>query len=136
MLVRLLYVSKEIAEQPSNFAKSNLDQFRINNKISEISGVLCSGDGVFLQVLEGERNAVSKLYVNICRDQRHTDIELLHFEEITDRIFYDWSMDYIPISTLYEMIKIKNPEFDPYLSSGKIAMNCVIDYLRLNDEPK
>lgn len=101
---------------------------------------MCSGDGVFLQVLEGERNAVSKLYVNICRDQRHTDIELLHFEEITDRIFYDWSMDYIPISTLYEMIKIQNPEFDPYLSSGKLAMNCVIDYLRLNGnrplEPK
>ena len=77
MLVRLLYVSKEIAVQPSNFAKSNLDQFRINNKISEISGVLCSGDGVFLQVLEGERNAVSKLYVTICKNS-HSDRILLN----------------------------------------------------------
>ena len=106
------------------------------NKLSEITGVLCSGEGIFLQVLEGERSAVNKLYVTICKDQRHTDIELLHYEEIKDRVFYAWSMDYIPISTLYEMIKIQNPDFDPYLSSGKLALNCVIDYLRLNDEPK
>ena len=135
MLVRLLYVSKEIAEQPSQFAESNLDKFRIENKLSEITGVLCSGEGIFLQVLEGERSAVNKLYVTICKDQRHTDIELLHYEEIKDRVFYAWSMDYIPISTLYEMIKIQNPDFDPYLSSGKLAINCVIEYLRLNDEP-
>jgi len=136
MLVRLLYVSKEIAEQPSQFAESNLDKFRIENKLSEITGVICSGEGIFLQVLEGERSAVNKLYVTICKDQRHTDIELLHYEEIKDRVFYAWSMDYIPISTLYEMIKIQNPDFDPYLSSGKLAINCVIEYLRLNDEPK
>ena len=63
MLVRLLYVSKEIAKQPSQFAESNLDKFRIENKLSEITGVLCSGEGIFLQVLEGERSAVNKLYV-------------------------------------------------------------------------
>ena len=44
-------------------------------------------------------------------------------------------MDYIPISTLYEMIKIQNPDFDSYLSSVKLAINCVIEYLRLNDDP-
>jgi len=93
---------------------------------NEITGVLCSGEGIFLQVLEGERSAVNKLYVDICKDQRHTDIELLHFEEVTQRAFYAWSMDHIPVSTLYAMIQIQNPEFDPYLSSGKLALNCVI----------
>jgi len=113
-----------------------LEKFRKTNQVNEITGVLCSGEGIFLQVLEGERSAVNKLYVDICKDQRHTDIELLHFEEVTERLFYAWSMDHIPVSTLYAMIKIQNPEFDPYLSSGKLALNCVIDYLRLNDEPK
>lgn len=136
MLVRLLYVSKEIAAQPSKFAESNLEKFRKNNLANDVTGVLCSGDGIFLQVLEGERSAVNKLYVDICKDQRHTDIELLHFEEVTERVFYAWSMDYIPISTLYEMIKIQNPDFDPYLSSGKLSLYSVMDYLRLNDEPK
>jgi hypothetical protein len=136
MLVRLLYVSKEIASQPSKFAESNLEKFRESNQANEITGVLCSGEGIFLQVLEGERSAVNKLYVDICKDQRHIDIELLHFEEVTQRAFYAWSMDHIPVSTLYAMIKIQNPEFDPYLSSGKLALNCVMEYLRLNDEPK
>ena len=136
MLVRLLYVSKEIAEQPSKFAESNLERFRKNNQANEITGVLCGGEGIFLQVLEGERSAVNRLFASICRDQRHADIELLHFEEVAERVFYAWSMDYIPISTLYEMIKIQNPEFDPYLSSGKLALNCVMEYLRLNDQPK
>jgi hypothetical protein len=136
MLVRLLYVSKEIASQPSKFAESNLEKFRKSNHANDVTGVLCSGDGIFLQVLEGERSAVNKLYVDICKDQRHSDIELLHYEEITDRAFYAWSMDYIPISTLYEMVKIQNPDFDPYLSSGKLALRCVTDYLRLNEEPK
>ena len=136
MLVRLLYVSKEIASQPSKFAESNLEKFRESNQANQITGVLCSGEGIFLQVLEGERSAVNKLYVDICKDQRHTDIELLHFEEVTQRAFYAWSMNHIPVSTLYAMIKIQNPEFDPYLSSGKLALNCVMEYLRLNDEPK
>jgi hypothetical protein len=135
MLVRLLYVSKEIASQPSKFAESNIEKFRKRNQANEISGVLCSGEGVFLQVLEGERSAVNKLYVDICMDQRHADIELLHYEEVKERAFHAWSMDYIPMATLCEMIKIQNPDFDPYLSSGKLAINCVIEYLRLNDEP-
>ena len=134
MLVRLLYVSKEIATQPSNFADLNLKKFRINNQLNEITGVLCSGDGIFLQVLEGYRNKVNKLYANIHRDDRHTNIELLNYEEITQRAFYAWSMDYIPISTLYPLIKIEHPEFDPYLSSGKIIISCVLEYLRLNEE--
>ncbi len=135
MLIRLLYVSKQIASLPSNFAEINLDRFRKSNQLNDITGVLCGGEGVFLQVLEGYRSKVNKLYTEICRDDRHTDIELLHYEEINERAFYAWSMDYIPISTLYEMIRIKVPDFDPYLSSGKLAINCVIDYLRLNDEP-
>jgi len=53
MLVRLLYVSKEIAYKPSNFANLNVDKFKIKNKSRGISGVLCSGEGIFLQVLEG-----------------------------------------------------------------------------------
>ena len=134
MLVRLLYVSKEIAAPPSNFAELNLEKFRIKNQSKEITGVLCSGEGIFLQVLEGYRSDVNKLYANIHKDGRHSDIELLHYEEITERAFYAWSMDYIPISTLYPLIKIEHPEFDPYLSSGKIIISCVLEYLRLNEE--
>jgi hypothetical protein len=135
MLVRLLYVSTEIAKQPSNFAEMNLEKFRLHNKASEITGVLLSGNGVFLQVLEGDRSKINQLYANILNDQRHKDIELLHYEEIDQRVFFAWSMDYIPMSSFYELIKVQDPDFDPYLSSGKHVHECINDYLRLNDEP-
>jgi hypothetical protein len=135
MLVRLLYVSTEIAKQPSNFAEMNLEKFRLHNKASEITGVLLSGNGVFLQVLEGDRSKINRLYANILNDQRHKDIELLHYEEIDQRVFFAWSMDYIPMSSFYELIKVQDPDFDPYLSSGKHVHECINDYLRLNDEP-
>ena len=135
MLVRLLYVSTEIAKQPSNFAELNLEKFRLYNNTNEITGVLLSGNGVFLQVLEGDRSKINKLYANILLDQRHKEIELLHYEEIDRRVFFAWSMDYIPMSSFYELIKVNEPNFDPYLSSGKHVHDCINDYLRLSDEP-
>ncbi len=57
-----------------------------------ITGVLCHGNGVFLQALEGDREAVSRLYLSIGRDKRHHDVVLLHYEEIAERAFAGWSM--------------------------------------------
>jgi hypothetical protein len=135
MLVRLLYVSTEIAAQPSNFIELNLEKFKTFNKSNEITGVLLSGNGVFLQVLEGDRSKINKLYAKIMDDQRHQDVELLHYEEIDQRVFFAWSMDHIPMSSFYELIKVHDPDFDPYRSSGKYIHECINDYLRLNDEP-
>lgn len=135
MLVRLLYVSKEVENPTVDFAATNLESFKRHNKSNGITGVLLSGNGVFLQVLEGERVTINKLYARILKDTRHTDIELLHYEEIDQRVFYAWSLDYIPMSSFYDLIKVQDPHFDPYLSSGKHVHQCINDYLRLNDEP-
>ena len=44
-----------------------------------ITGVLCHGGDVFMQVLEGGRDAVNALYNKIVRDARHHDVALLHY---------------------------------------------------------
>jgi len=54
--------------------------------------VLCQARGVFLQALEGERAAVTKLYSRIYADSRHTGVELVHCEYITQRRYAQWSM--------------------------------------------
>ncbi len=95
MLVRLLYVSREINNEIANLAETSLDRFRESNTQNDITGVLCEGEGLFLQVLEGERSNVNKLYASILRDTRHKDIELLYFEEIKERFFDAWTMEYI-----------------------------------------
>jgi len=133
MLVRLLYVSREINNEIANLAETSLDRFRESNTENDITGVLCEGEGLFLQVLEGERSNVNKLYASILRDTRHKDIELLYFEEIKERFFDGWTMEYIHIKFLYQAIKQKHPDFDPYVYPGKLSIKIVMDYLKAED---
>ena len=136
MLTRLLYVSKPVGPITTYVTASLLENSRVSNKKSEITGVLCQGSGIYMQVLEGERTAVNALYSRIITDIRHHQVELLSFEEVDQRRYGQWSMALVQLSVDDPMVQMAHPEFDPYLSSGKIAMNCVIDYLRLNDAPK
>ncbi len=54
-----------------------LRKSKANNPALGITGVLCFSEGIFLQVLEGGRSAVNRLYNRIAADPRHTDVELL-----------------------------------------------------------
>ncbi|MBC7547707.1 MAG: BLUF domain-containing protein, partial [Polaromonas sp.] len=91
MLVRLLYASRALDTNPSSIS-TILAQSREYNPASGITGILCYGGGIFLQAIEGGRGAVSELYGHIQRDRRHKDVELLQYEEITERRFSGWTM--------------------------------------------
>jgi Sensors of blue-light using FAD len=55
------------------------------NQLHGISGLLCQGQGLYLQVLEGERSAVNQPYAPIIHEPRHKDVQLLQLEEISER---------------------------------------------------
>ena len=124
MLVRLLYASRAVNPDPAAI-ETILTQSRLHNPASGITGVLCYGNGIFLQAIEGGRSAVSALYGHIQRDTRHRDVELLMFEEITERRFGGWTMGHVNLAKLNHSIVLKyseRPEFDPYATSGKISL--------------
>jgi len=87
--------------------------------------VLCQGQGLYLQVLEGERNAVHRLYAKLVVDRRHDDVVMLQLEEIEDRRFPGWSMAHVELSADEPMVRLQHPEFDPYSASGADAMQLV-----------
>lgn len=61
-----------------------------------ISGVLLYGGGRFLQLLEGEAQAVKDLYRNrIVPDPRHEDCCVLLDEPCNTRLFPYWSMGWL-----------------------------------------
>ena len=123
MLVRLLYASRAVDTSPAAI-EAILAQSRQHNPSSGITGVLCYGGGIFLQALEGGRSAVSALYGHIQRDPRHTDVELLHYEEITERRFGGWTMGQVNLSKVNHSILLKyceKPELNPYVVSGKVS---------------
>ena len=124
MLVRLLYASRAVDAATAEI-DSILAQSRQGNPGLGITGILCYGGGIFLQAIEGGRNAVSELYGHIQRDPRHKDVILLHYEEISERRFSGWTMGQVNMSKINASILLKyaeKPELDPYNVSGKVSL--------------
>ena len=125
MLVRTLYVSRAVGPQTTTVTGSILLSAQAYNQLHGISGVLCQGQGLYLQVLEGDRSAINRLYARIIRDPRHKDVELLQLEEISERRFSGWTMGQVNLLKLNHSILLKyseKPELDPYSVSGKVSM--------------
>jgi hypothetical protein len=123
MLVRLLYASRAVDTSPCAI-EAIVATAREHNASCGITGILCYGGGIFLQAIEGGRSAVNALYGHILRDVRHQDVELLHFEEISERRFGGWTMGQVNLSKLNHSILLKyseKPELDPYAVSGKVS---------------
>ncbi len=118
MLVRAFYISRSAGPQTSVVTGSILKTAMVFNRINQITGVLCQGDGFFLQMIEGERSIINQLYGRIARDSRHKDVELVKFEEITQRKYSQWSMALIDLSDTDPMVVMQHPEFDPYSTSS------------------
>ena len=85
MLVHLLYVSQPVGPVTSTVTSSILKTSIQKNKESDITGVLCQGVGLWMQILEGERSKVNHLYSAVKTDARHKNVELLLMEDIKQR---------------------------------------------------
>ena len=122
MLIRLIYVSKAVDPQSRTLTDSILHKAHAWNTQNDITGVLCEGQGVFLQALEGERGEVTRLYARIFADPRHKDLELIHCESITERRYGEWSMARVSLSDVDPQTKTVWPDFDPYSANGRLIM--------------
>jgi hypothetical protein len=134
MLTRLLYVSKPVGPITTFVTSSILEVCSVNNKKAEITGVLCQGSGIYMQVIEGRRSAINALYFRIISDKRHNQIELLSFEEVGQRRYGQWSMALVQLSIDDPMVQLAHPEFDPYSASSKDAIR-IIDELIKSSRP-
>jgi hypothetical protein len=125
MLVRLMYASRALPAVDQEELIAILKKSKANNGKTGITGALCCSDGIFLQVLEGGRTSVSRLYGRIASDPRHTDVVLLHYQEIAERRFAGWSMGQVNMQRLNPALLLKYSEcakLDPYAVSGAVTM--------------
>ena len=125
MLVRLLYASRAVDDNLNETVQSIMQQSREHNPPLGVTGVLCHSDQVFMQVLEGGREAVNQLYAQIMRDPRHTDVVLLHYEEITERRYACWTMGQANLGKINPSVMLKYsplPELNPHALSGKMSL--------------
>jgi hypothetical protein len=101
-LFRLIYLSYAAPNVEYPDLLDIMQKSERNNSAAAITGMLCYGDSMFLQVLEGDRKLVSQTYNRISHDKRHFDSELVEFIEVESRIFGVWSMHLVQLDNLMQ----------------------------------
>lgn len=127
MLVRLMYASRSTAALDHEALHALLRQSKEANAQRGITGLLCHcpATGIFMQALEGGRDALNRLYLRIGHDPRHTDVCLLAYDEILERRFAGWSMGQVNMTRLNPALLLKyssTPQLDPYRMPGRAAL--------------
>ncbi len=113
-LVQLIYVSDLIGDKESEIPAILKSSVRNNSK-DGITGMLLYAGGNFLQVLEGESDAVKATYDRICLDPRHRNTIVLTNEDVKERHFSNWSMGYRQLGPEHAA---KLPRYAPYFQFG------------------
>jgi hypothetical protein len=130
MLVQLLYISRANVPLTTTVTTTILESARVHNRVAGITGLLCQGQDLFIQILEGERSVVNRLYNTLIKDKRHKDVELVSIEEIQVRKYPNWSMAHVIISEDDPIVQLKYPEFDPFNASADQLQELIADLLK------
>jgi hypothetical protein len=90
---RLIYKSVLCPEKlPHAGVQEMAEKASLKNEKAGITGVLLLSGDHFLQVLEGPVKFVNQLYCKIVTDERHSNVELISYENVSTTFFHDWSM--------------------------------------------
>lgn len=95
MTYRIIYSSQAMADLSVDALEEILVDARAGNEARGITGVLVYVEGVFLQILEGDKDAVLGLMDNITRDTRHSSVTVFHEAAVDQPLFSDWRMAYL-----------------------------------------
>ena len=133
MLVRLIYASRSTESITDQVVEDVLTKSQDNNSRAGITGALCvCDDNVFMQVLEGGREEVNRLYWRVVHDTRHTDVTLLEYAEIAERSFTNWRMGRVNLNRINAGMLLKYSEkrrLDPFQLRGHIAIAVLQDLM-------
>jgi hypothetical protein len=132
MLVRCLYASRAVKPVATATLDDILDQSRKNNPARGLTGLLCHTHESFVQVIEGGREPVSRLLQAIFQDDRHQDVTLLSFEEISERRFGNWTMGRVSIDHVNPALLLKyaeKPTLDPFTGPGHATMALLLELI-------
>lgn len=97
-LIHIIYASKETEKLDDAVLFDLLARSKRDNQRRDVTGMLLYDQGCFLQILEGEKETVEKLFDKIQKDKRHTNVVIIIKEAIAERRFSDWSMGHAAIS--------------------------------------
>lgn len=90
----LVYTSISTRKMSDEDLKKILEKSREKNQRINVTGMLLYLDPYFIQVLEGERETLDKIFKAISRDPRHCKVSIIYRQPIDRRYFSNWSMGF------------------------------------------
>lgn len=134
-LYQIVYTSSASELMESSELEKILASARKNNAQKAVTGMLLYSEGVFMQVLEGPREAVREIYGVISGDRRHHGVIVLLESNIDSRNFSQWAMGFKQSSksNLAEeegYSAFLNADFDPsdLISNPSTALKLLLSF--------
>lgn len=110
-MYRLIYKSRSAEIIDWDLVHSILFTSKEENRQHGVTGVLLATETHFLQVLEGRLEDVNDTFMRIAADSRHSEIRLICFHPVSEKLFPDWGMQGIGLfeesSEIREMFRDK-----------------------------
>jgi hypothetical protein len=95
MPYQIMYSSQASAPMTVAGLEQILADARTGNQARDVTGALVYVDGVFFQILEGEKDVLRNLMASIERDARHRAVKVFYEAEVDVRAFESWRMAYL-----------------------------------------
>jgi hypothetical protein len=95
MTYQVIYSSQATRPLSLEELEEILVDARAGNEARHITGALVYVDGVFVQILEGEKDAVLGLMRSIGGDTRHASVKVFHEAEVESPTFGSWRMAFL-----------------------------------------
>jgi len=95
MPYQIMYSSQAIEPMTVTDLEKILEDARAGNQARNVTGALVYVDGIFFQLLEGDKAVVRNLMAYIASDSRHQSVRVFYEAEVDVRAFESWSMAYL-----------------------------------------
>lgn len=130
MLVRLIYASMASAPIDTAGIADLVSRARVRNRRDDITGILVSNGHMFLQSVEGEREAVCLLLSALQSDSRHHTVTLIGFRDVRERAWTNSPLHYVALkqsrSSIFRRYSAQSL-FNPYLLTADAAQRFLVE---------
>lgn len=116
----ILYISQAIPKLTLSEIIRMLEQAKQFNRSHEISGCILYHKQTFIQLIEGRKEEICRLYDRIRNDTRHKRVTTLFDGPIKDRVFSRWAMIFYEFSGGVASLNYKRLLFETYLEEARL----------------
>jgi Sensors of blue-light using FAD len=118
-MIRLTYVSTCAPDLSLSSVRSVLTRAKLENADAGVTGRLYWSREFFMQTLEGHRGAVTKCFIDLVNDPRHSNVELIHATVARTRWYSNWSVGFTQLLSSHRVriagLASNVLSFNPYL---------------------